>query len=179
MVPPFSHKSTVLRLIQRATSDYPDWILGKKALQKSFYFFNLECGIFSFRWADYGPLSGEIQQIARDLEAVSRIEITDVGTNNPNATFKSMKYVQESDDFPVPPELDAALGKTLNFVAGRSTRELELLASVHFWAKRNMDGDIVEDVYFMLNELKPDAGFTKEDVANSINILRENGLLPQ
>ena len=177
MVLLYSNKLVVLRLIQKATSNRPNWALGKKALQKSLYFFNLELGLFSFRWADYGPLSGEIQQIARDLEAAGRITITDVETQKPGVFLKSMKYVPQSPDFEVLSELDAALDKTMKFVAGRTSRDLELLASVHFWAEKRHGGDTVDYVYYMLEELKPDAGFTRECVADAINVLKENDLL--
>ena len=46
MVLLYSNNLIVLRLIQKATLDYPDWALGKKALQKSLYFFNFEMGSF-------------------------------------------------------------------------------------------------------------------------------------
>ncbi len=179
MVLLYSNKLIVLRLIQKATLAYPDWALGKKALQKSLYFFNLKWGLFSFRWADYGPLSGEIQQIARDLQATGRITVTDIETQKQDVFLKSMKYVQKPPAFTTPLKIEAALDETMEFVAGRTSRDLELLASVHFWAKKRQDGDIVDYVYFALEELKPDAGFTRENVASAIDELRKNSLLPQ
>ena len=173
----YLNKSIVLHFIRRATKEHPEWVLGKKGLQKSIYFFNLERGRFSFRWADYGPLSDEIQQIVRDLEAVGKIEVTKVETKKAGAFLRRMN-AQKRPDFKLSPELDAALSKTMRFVAERTSRNLELLASVHFWAKKRHEGDTVEYVYEMLEVLKPDAGFTKEDVTYAVNELKDCGLLP-
>ena len=173
----YSNRSVVLRLIQRATEDYPDWTLGKKALQKSLYFFNLKSGRFSFRWADFGPISGEIQQIVHDLDAVGRIKISPVPTGKPNAFLHSVEYVKKTPSLETAPDLDESLDATMKFVARRSSRDLELLASVHFWAKRSDAGDKAEYVYGMLEELKPEAKFTRADVENALRELKENWLL--
>lgn len=174
----YSNRSIVLRLIQKATVEHPNWKLGKKALQKSFYFFNLKHNIFSFRWADFGPMSGEIQQIVHDLESAKRIEVESIRTRNSNAILKSMKYIPKDPTLRVPLDLDKALDATVKFVAGRDSRNLELLASVHFWAARNHnDEDVVEYVHRMLDELKPGANFTKNDVEDAIRDLRKQDLL--
>ena len=65
----------------------------------------------------------------------------------------------------------------MKFVAKRRSRELELLASVHFWAERSDGGDIAEYVHKMLEDLKPDAKFTKTNVETAIQELRKNGFL--
>jgi len=64
------NEDIVLLLIKKATEFQGakiTGIMGKKALQKSLYFFNLKHDIFSFKWGDYGPISAEIQQIVEDL----------------------------------------------------------------------------------------------------------------
>ena len=169
-----SNRSIVLRLIQKATEEHPDWQLGKKALQKSLYFFNLKSNCFSFRWADFGPMSGEIQQIVHDLEACRRIKINPVETGTPNAVLKQMKYIPKDPDLQVLPDLDEALDETMKFVAGRNSRDLELLASVHFLVQGYDGEDAIEDVYQLLKELKSDAGFTKENVKDSIGKLKKH-----
>ena len=168
----------MLRLIQKTTEKHPEWKLGKKALQKSFYFFNLKHNTFSFKWANFGPMSGEIQQIVRDLDAAGRIKIEPVRTGNSNAVLQSIKYVSNNHTLIIPSELDNKLDDTVQFVAEKDSRTLELLASVHFWAIRNHnDEDVTEYVHHILDELKPDANFTKEDVEFAIHTLKEQHLL--
>lgn len=170
------NKLIVARLIQKATNEHPNWALGKKALQKSLYFVNTQHNMFSYRWADYGPFSGEVQQIIRDLEAVNKIQITDVSTGKPDAYLKRIKYNPASHD--EDRQLDKYIDKTLRFVANHTSRDLELLASVHYWARKHTDDDdLTTYVYDMLKMLKPDAGFTKNDVDDAIKTLKENNLL--
>ena len=174
----YSNKSVVLRLIQKAAEKYPSWELGKKALQKSLYFFNLKSGRFNFRWADFGPMSGEVQQIVRDLEAVGRVKVDRIETKKQNAFLHRVEYVQKEPQLEVSSDLDESLDATIGFVAKRSSRDLELLASVHFWAVKSDGKDTVEYVHRMLEELKPDAKFTKENVEGAVLKLRKNGFLP-
>lgn len=176
---PYSNKSIVLGFIQRATEDHPDWKLGKKALQKSLYFFNLngDDGHFSFRWADFGPMSSEVQQIVYDLEAVRRIEITPVKMKKSGAFLHVLKYIQKEPSLEIPPDLNETVNSTMKFVAGRSSRDLELLASVHYWAERSDGNDMAMHVHQMLTELKPKAKFTKTDVEEAIRELKKHGIL--
>ena len=169
----YSHKTIVLGLIQKATLDHPKWALGNKALQKSLYFFNLEHNCFNFRWADYGPFSGEVQQIAHDLGAAGKTEIKDVETQKPDIHFKGIKCVPEHQ-FTIPQELDAALEKTLKFVSGKSAQDLELCASVHFLAKMDHDGNTAVHVHKILKDLKPDTCITLKDVDVALGVVLEN-----
>ncbi|RNJ77978.1 MAG: hypothetical protein EB830_00925 [Nitrosopumilus sp. H13] len=181
MVDLFSNKYVVLRLVQKATNSM-DGIPGKKALQKSMYFFNLKHGCFYYKWADYGPLSGEVQQIVADFTYGEKIKVRDIKTKKPGAVIKNMKY--HEGDFPdfedFPPVFDKTLDSIINFIKGKKPRELELLASVHFLADvqiasmKKYDADFI---YKRLYALKPDAGFTLEDVTRSIQVLKENGFL--
>ena len=168
----------VARLIQKATNEHPNWALGKKALQKSLYFFNLKSGCFSFRWADYGPFSGEVQQIVRDLEAVGRVKVGRVETRKQNAFLHRVEYVQKEPQLEVSSDLDESLDATMGFVAEQSSRDLELLASVHYWAQRHTHEDnLTTYIYNVLKMLKPDAGFTEDDINDAITTLKENNLL--
>lgn len=173
----YSNRSIVLRLIQKATEEHPDWLLGKKALQKSLYFFNLNHDYFSFKWDDFGPMSGEIQQIVHDLEASGRIKIKPSKTKKPDIFIKNIKYVSKEPELYVPQNIHDGLDAVMEFVAGQNSRKLELFASVHFWAIRNDDNDMAEYVYQKLEELKPEAGFTKTDVEDAIKELRKNKIL--
>jgi len=160
-------------------------IMGKKALQKSLYFFNLPYGLFHFRWGDYGPISDEVQQIAHDFISRGNVIVSDIETRKAEAVIKNMQFSKENiPNFPekLPTEIDTSLDKIVKFIAGRGPRALELLASVHYWAARQqslLDEYTVEYVFEKLNDLKPDANFTPEDVKNTIQILEENEFLYQ
>ena len=178
------NNSIVLRLIQKATENpnvKSKGVMGKKALQKSLYFFNLKHDCFNFRWADYGPLSGEVQQIVQDLDSGNKIDIKDIETKKPEICIKNMQYVENSADFSdFPSDLDFSIDEIVKFTAGKEPRELELLASVHFWAQRQQDLSdeyAVEYCHEKLMELKPDAGFTRSDVERAIEILEDNKFL--
>lgn len=179
-----SNNSIVLRLIQKV-SENPNvevkGMMGKKALQKSIYFFNLKHGFFNFRWADYGPLSGEVQQIVQDLDSGRKIKIEDIETKKTGIFIKKILYVANSADFKnFPSALDNTLDDIVTFTAGKGPRDLELLASVHFWAKKQQD---LSDEYTAkychekLTELKPDAGFKIHDVERAIESLEDNEFL--
>jgi len=177
----------VLLLIKKATEfqgTQTIGILGKKALQKSLYFFNLKHDIFNFRWGDYGPISGEIQQIAKDLISNGNVTVTDVDTMKQGAVIQNMKFSDVTNvDFletKFPLNIDQDLDEIVHFIAGRSPRDLELLASVHFWAQRQysmFEEYTVEYILEKLTELKPDAGFTKSDVESAINTLKSHKYL--
>jgi uncharacterized protein YwgA len=184
MVIVVSNKSIVLRLIQKATENPGvdvKGVIGKKALQKSIYFFNLKHSYFNFRWADYGPLSGEVQQIVEDLTSGNKIIVKDIETKKKDAFIKNMLYVEGSSDFEgFPAELDSTLDKIVKFTAGKGPRDLELLASVHFWAQKQQDLTdeyTVEYIHEKLTELKPDAGFTSSDVERAMQNLENNDFL--
>lgn len=184
MVKIASNNSIVLRLIQKATENSSvkvKGIMGKKALQKSIYFFNLKHGFFNFRWADYGPLSGEVQQIVQDLDFEKKITIKNIETKKTGIFIKNMLYVDNSVDFSnFPSDLDGALDDIVKFIAGRGPRDLELLASVHFWAQRQqdlLDEYTTEYCHEKLTELKPNAGFKIGDVERAIETLEDNEFL--
>ena len=179
-----SNNSIVLRLIQKATEN-PNvdvkGVMGKKALQKSIYFLNLKHGFFNFRWADYGPLSGEVQQIVQDLDSGNKITIKDIETKKNNIFIKNMQYVDGSMDFTdFPIDIDESLDNIVKFTAGKGPRDLELLASVHFWAQKQQDLTdeyTVEYCHEKLTKLKPDAGFKITDVERAIETLEDNDFL--
>ena len=167
----------VLRLVQIANRDYPDWIIGNKTLQKSLYFAGPDNGLFRFRWQDYGPYSGEAMQIACDLVATGRLAITKSDMKVAGMARKGMTYVSRPPDFEVPRLIEAAIGNAVKFAAGRSPRDLELLASVHFWARRVNREEAVKYSCQMLDGLKPYSVFTSEEVAWAVKCLATDGFL--
>ncbi len=177
----------VLLLIKKATENKKielPGIVGKKALQKSMYFFNESFNLFTFKWRDYGPLSGELQQIAADFINNGKVIVKDIPTKKSgiytrNLTF-NYEYNSYFSDIEFPDEINEKMNKIIQFISGKNTRELELLASVHYWAKRQiamLDEYTTEYIHDKLTELKPDAGFTDKDVDNAINSLKFNGYL--
>jgi uncharacterized protein YwgA len=159
-------------------------IHGKKALQKSMYFLNEKFHLFGFRWGDYGPLSGEIQQIAEDLIARGNITVKNVPTKKDGIFIQQMEYCAKDDSYfeelSLSKDLDSELNEVVKFTAGKSPRDLELLASVHYWAKRQqelLDEYSVDYVLEKLTELKPDAGFKQSDVENAIDTLETHEYL--
>ena len=176
----------VLGLIKKATEftgTEIQGVMGKKALQKSLYLFNLEHNRFHFRWGDYGPISGEVQQIAYDLISRGNVIVHNIETGRPEAIIKNMQFSQENNpDFPenLPEDIDSSLNRIVRFAAGRNPRDLELLASVHYWAARQqslLDEYTVDYVFEKLNDLKPDANFNRSDVETAVGTLEENGFL--
>jgi hypothetical protein len=182
-----SGKDIALLLIKKATEVEgleKSGVMGKKALQKALYFFNLKHNIFTFKWGDYGPLSAEIQQIAGDLEANRNIIVEEIETKKEGVVIKNMKFSPESNpyfsDIKFPTEIDTTLNKVVRFIMGRSPRDLELLASVHYWAKKQefmLDEYTVDYILDKLTELKPDAGFREADVKRAIEILESSNYL--
>ena len=170
-------KFMVLRLVQIANRDHPGWIIGNKTLQKSLYFAGPDNGLFRFRWQDYGPYSGEAMQIACDLVATGRLMITKSDMKVAGIARKGMTYVSRPPDFEVPRLIEAAIGRAVKFAAGRTPRELELLASVHFWARRVDQNDAVQYSRQMLDGLKPYSVFTSDEVAGAVKCLAKNDFL--
>lgn len=177
----FTKEDVVLSLINKATnfeSAEHKGIRGKKALQKSLYLLNQKFGIFGYRWGDYGPLCGEIQHIAEDLISKGDVSITEIPTKREEAVIQ---HLQSSiSDVSIPDSIESEIDNIVSFVADRTPRDLELLASVHFWAVRQqelMDGYSVEYVLEKLTELKPDAHFTQKDVEYAIDVLETHEYL--
>ena len=177
-----SRVDIVLSLIKKAT-EYPgnQGVNGKKALQKSLYFLNQNNALFYFRWADYGPFCGEIQQIIEYLIAGEDVKVDEVKTKKKGAIIQRMRFVQNKyTRINVPKEIQENLDKIVKFAAGKNPRDLELLASVHFWATRQQDEENKysdEYIHDKLIKLKPDAGFTIHDVQGAIDTLKTENFL--
>lgn len=185
-----TNEDIVLSLIKMAT-EYDGGtdnkgIRGKKALQKSLYFLNEKCHHFSFRWGDYGPLSGEIQQIAEDLITRGYIFVREIKTKKEGAVIQNMEYSPVKNSYfeglTMPEPLKTELNEIVKFIASKNPRDMELLASVHYWAIREqelLDEYSVDYIFGKLTDLKPDAGFKKSDVERAIETLVINEYLTE
>ncbi len=159
-------------------------IMGKKALQKSLYFLNEDLDIFKFKWGDYGPLCGEIQQIAEDLKSNGKIIVKEIPTKKQGAVTQNMTFSNESNsnftDIEFPTEWEKSITNVTRILSGYKPRDLELFASVHYWAKKQQfftDIYTPEYLYEKLLELKPDAGFSPKDVDRALHFLEHNDYL--
>lgn len=177
----------VLLLIKKASEkkevEIPG-IMGKKALQKCMYFFNEKFNFFTFKWRDFGPLSAEIQQMAQDFISNENVIVHDIPTKKEGAFIRNMTFNEKHnyffDDIEFSKEIDEKLNQIVQFASGKKPRELELLASVHYWAKKQQflqDEYTVEYIHDKLTELKPDAGFNSKDVQDAISTLESNNYL--
>ena len=179
----------ILLLVKKATenenAEIPG-IMGKKALQKCMYFFNEKFDLFSFKWQGFGPHSGEIQQMVQDFVYDKNITIKEIPTRKEGIFIQNMTFnenhISYFDDVKFSKEIDQELNQIIKFANGKKPRELELLASIHYWAKKQLnklDKYTLEYIHDKLRELKPDAGFTEKDIKASIDTLQYYDYLPE
>lgn len=178
----YTKNDIVLLLIKKATEnkkvEFPG-IVGKKALQKSMYFFNESFNLFTFKWKDYGPMSGELQQIVSDFINNDKVIVKDVPTKKAGIYTRNMTFNYDHNkffsDIKFSVQVNDKMDQIVQFISGKKPRELELLASVHYWEKRQLamlDEYTTEYIFNKLTELKPDAGFTSKDVESAISTLK-------
>jgi len=101
-----------------------------------------------------------------------------------DAIIKNMKFSTEKNlyftETQFPEEIEKDLDDIVRFIAGRTPRDLELLASVHFWAVRQqdlLDKYTTDYILDKLSELKPDAAFIRKNVEYAIETLESRGYL--
>ena len=108
------------------------------------------------------------------------VTITDIPTKMKGATIKQLQSDHELSEIPTSDPIDKELDDIVSFIAGRSPRDLELLASVHFWVdrQRGLEGKhLVDYILEKLTCLKPDARFSRSDVEHAIDVLESSGYL--
>ena len=183
----FTKSDIVLLLFQKATDRKASnsGIIGKKALHKSLYFFNESFNLFDYKWRDYGPFSEEIQQMVFDYMCTKRINTEQIPTKKPGIFITKMTFnhVRNPDfaDIEFPDEINVKMDEIIGFIDGRSPRDLELLASVHYWAIRQHATSgkyTVQYIHDALDKLKSDAGFTLNNVKYAIDELKSHKYLP-
>ena len=93
-----------------------------------------------------------------------------------------MTYNTNSETFEhFPEDMDTTLDHIVDFIEGKSPRDLELLASVHYWAQRQQyqtSGYDAGYIHKKLTELKPDAGFTRDNVEWALQKLEKDQFWP-
>ena len=181
------HEDIILTLIKKITQSNQYNTNGheynKKALQKSLYFFNQDISsTFSFIWGHYGPFSYEIHCILNDL--IHSNYISETRIPNSKGVSHNLAYIKKDDAYfeipELPEDLNSSLDRIIKFVSDKSSRELELLASVHFWAKYQQSESnnyAIDFIFENIDALKPSTGFTKLDIQDAIKTLEEEKYL--
>ncbi len=108
------------------------------------------------------------------------MKIIEVTTKKQNAVIQNLQFSDSTFDTVISNDVNHELDEIISFVAGKSPRDLELLASVHFWAVREqdlMDKYSTKHVLEKLTDLKPDAHFTQKDVEHAIDVLERHEYL--
>jgi len=156
---------------------------GKKALHKITYFTNLQTNDFLYRWNNYGPYSEEVQQFfddsyLNDIIAVdpkplknTAIQYNTSLTKEGNVLLQQMKSENKTVK-----RIDSAIDFSYTLLHDKSPREMELLASVHYIADYDCTYD-TERIWEIINKLKPESNFSKEEVEESLNILKKFKLI--
>lgn len=156
---------------------------GKKALHKITYFTNLETNDFLYRWNNYGPYSEEVQQFFDDSYLDSLISVDPKHLNgaaiqyDTSLTEQGGSLLQEMKDehenqFA---QIDKAVDSSHRLLRDKSPREMELLASVHYIATYDRSYN-AETIWKIINKLKPESRFSREEVEKSLGTLKKANL---
>lgn len=131
---------------------------GKKALQKMVYFANIKTNSFVFRWHKYGPYSEELKY---DLDAAIMEKLVHVEPvplpKNDGIQFDIKLSIQGRRALratPITKEMKTAVELSYKLLNHKGSREMELLASVHYIINQKSYHD-EEDIWNSISELKP------------------------
>lgn len=160
----------VLRFVQRASAEWPKWKLTHGIIQKSMYF--MPGNRFCFRWSDYGPTSGEVMQILRQLDAAGRIDVRPPTGEGPS----TISYVVRPGAPDSPWGADGAMDEVFRRFAGTDTARMRLLASAHMMAEREGVRE-AESLHRMLRVALPEGPPELKDVEWAMEYLDSAGLL--
>jgi len=166
----------MLRAIRRFGS-----IPGKKALQKVMYFANLENPLFSFEWNKFGPYSEELKYTFDAALMAEQIDVEPEELMTRKGQQFNMKLSQQGQRLieAIPPDEPTENG--INFayelLNEKNPRQMELLASVHYIVSNSNSEIDPEEIYETIDLLKPNAGFTLEDVQEALAELEEFNLI--
>ncbi|GEM_PF-5143079 len=160
-----------------------DIIPGKKALQQLIYFINLHVGRYKFKWNRFGLFSEELSYILDDLVFENYVSII------PENHFTKLRYynlclTESGKRYLEKVRIDKKTKRIISYVVDllrdKNPREMELMASVHYiatWAKCSDKKLTLAFTYKLIRDLKPDSGFSKADVMNTIQDLEKYKLI--
>ena len=157
---------------------------GKKALHKINYFSNLKTELFMYEWRNWGPFSQEVQQFFDDAYLENIISVQEETLANSGTQYniqldqKGSQILEnlEKEEELHKEEIDSAINFSYEFLNGKTPRQMEILASVHYIF--SYDNSLnVERIWKIIDRLKPDANFTQEDVQRALNELKEKKLI--
>lgn len=158
-----------------------DVVPGKKALQKIMYFANIRSSLFSFQWNNYGPYSEELNYIFEDAAIDGTIHVMPKSFSNSEIKQYNMELSESGSSGLESFKLDRKLKTSVDFaykiLRGKTPRQMELLASVHYIVNDNECNTDPEYVWSIINLLKPEQGFTQKDVMKAIEELKNLKLL--
>ena len=153
---------------------------GKKALQKILYFSNLKSNVFNFQWNTYGPYSEELQYLFDDSYVDNIITVKKTPLQFTSGTQYDTSLSSKGEEYLKTLNKDPSIKKAINFsyslLKNKSPREMELLSSVHYIATYENTSNSTK-IWEIINELKPKAHFTKENVKEAISELKAAKLI--
>ena len=157
---------------------------GKKAFHKINYFANLKTDLFMYEWRNWGPFSQEIQQFFDDAYLENIISVREKTLANSVTQYniqldqKGSQILEnlEKEEELNKEEIDSAINFSYEFLNGKTPRQMEILASVHYIFLYDNSLN-VERIWKIIDRLKPDANFTQEDVQRALNELKEKKLI--
>lgn len=157
---------------------------GKKAFHKINYFTNLKTDLFMYEWRNWGPFSQEIQQFFDDAYLENIISVQEETLANSGTQYniqldqKGFQILEnlEKDENLNKEEIDDANNFSYEFLNGKTPRQMEILASVHYIFSYDNSFN-AERIWKIIDRLKPTANFTQEDVQSALGKLRERKLI--
>ncbi len=154
-------------------------IQGKKALQKILYV-NLERKVFLYQWNSYGPYSEEVKYMSEGMVINGQIRIEPRSLSTSGRTQFNMVLTEDGKkhlaSIGTMPELDSRIEFVHRLLDGKTPREMELLASVHYIASYE-DGKYSDRIFDIITELKPNANFSQNNVDAAVQELQTGELL--
>ncbi len=155
-------------------------IQGKKALQKILYFVNLGRKVFLYQWNSYGPYSEEVKYMSEGMVIDGQIRIEPRSLSTPGRTQFNMVLTEDGKkhlaSIGTVPELDSRIEFVHRLLDGKTPREMELLASVHYIASYE-DGKCSNRIFDIITELKPNADFSQNNVDAAVQELQAEKIL--
>jgi uncharacterized protein YwgA len=150
---------------------------GKKALQKTMYVANQMSETYSFRWDQYGPYSEELKYVLEDAISDGLIKVDLKQLQIKDGKQFDMELTKQGRDLfqtiPLDSRTKRGIDLAYKMFKEKTPRQMELLASTHYIIKDNNDEIDVKTIHEILQMLKPNAGFTLDDVNTAVDELKK------